>query len=54
MTCHSENCRVSDKGVQQLYKMQLTELSLGSAPEKADRYNNTFTKDSFTALLSGP
>jgi hypothetical protein len=50
--CYSDNCRVSDKGIKQLCRMQqLTELRLGRATEKADGDNNTFTIDGFGAVL---
>jgi hypothetical protein len=41
----SENCRVSDKGVEQLLKMQqLTELRLGTATENTNGGINTSVK----------
>jgi hypothetical protein len=47
-----ENCRVSDKGIEQLFKMQqLTELHLGGAVEKADGDRNIFTVNGFIAVL---
>jgi hypothetical protein len=52
MYYYSDNCRVTDKGVEQLCRMQqLTELRLGSSAEKADGDYNTFTISGFTAVL---
>jgi hypothetical protein len=52
MCHHSDSCRVSDKGVEQLYHMrQLVELRLGSSAEKVDGYNNTFTVNKFAAVI---
>jgi hypothetical protein len=52
MVCYPENCRVSDKGIEQLFKiLQLTELRLGSSMEEADGSNNIFTVDGFEAVL---
>jgi hypothetical protein len=53
MMSYSENCRISDKGIQQLCQIQqLTELRLGSSAGKAEGDNNTFTINGFNALLS--
>ncbi len=50
---HSENCGVSDAGVQELIKIhQLQDLRLGSAgDEPASKVKNTFTKEGFEAVL---
>jgi hypothetical protein len=49
---HSDNCHVSDKGVEQLRRTpQLTELRLGSSAEEADGDINTFTINGLTAVL---
>jgi hypothetical protein len=47
-----ENCRISDKEIQQLCQIQqLTELRLGSSKEEADGNSNTFTVKGFKAVL---
>jgi hypothetical protein len=53
MMYYSENCRISDKGIQQLCQIpQLTKLCLGSSAEKADGDSNTFTVYGFKVVLS--
>jgi hypothetical protein len=53
MMSYSENCLISDKGIQQLCQIQqLTELRLGSSADKADGDSNTFTVNGFKAVLS--
>jgi hypothetical protein len=50
---YPENCRVSDKGIQQLCRIQqLVELRFGSSAEKADGDSNTFTIKGFRTVLS--
>jgi hypothetical protein len=49
---HSENCGVSDEGVELLLKMQLTELRLGIAMEKPSGDYNTSDKVGFTGAFN--
>jgi hypothetical protein len=49
---YSENCRVSDHGIQQIIKMEsLIDLRLGNPMRKANGERNTFTVGEFEAVL---